>query len=261
MPYRRSSRSRSTRRRRSVSRSTRRRTFSRARSRSTFKSRSRSRRFSRKVGTPSFSIQTGRLPFARGGFYRFPYSDSFAISADGNTGTSVIQSYYTLNGPHDPLVNIGGQQPIQWDQVRVMYQKYIVHKADVTVVFNNPLYDGLLVGFRVRSVNNTVPTSGRTLADIGEMDNTRSLWINNTGSQSRTFKFSVNPWNVAGLTRDQYLNDRQDYQAATNVNPSWICYLEPFALHSVAGETNVVRCTVRIVYHVQFMEGITVLDI
>jgi len=212
------------------------------------------------LGAPSYSVQTGRLPFARGGLYRLPYSDSFALSANGTTGLSVVNSTFTLNGPYDPLIQIGGMQPLQWDQVAFMYQKYIVHKAVCTVTFNNPTYDGLLVGLRVRSVNNTVTTAGRTIAEIKEMDNTRSVWVNNTGNQTRSFKFHIRPWDIAGLSKLQYLCDRQDYQAAINTNPSWICYLEPFALHSVAGEDNLVRCTVRIVYYVQFMEGVTKLD-
>jgi len=273
MPKRRYSRSRS--------RSVRRRTFSRSSSRLRTRSGSRSysvsgywrrnssgqsvhtrlnTKHSWALGSPSYSIQTGRLPFARGGLYRLPYSESFAINADGTTGLSAINSTFALNGPYDPLVQIGGMQPLQWDQVAFMYQKYIVHKAVCTVTFNNPAQDGLLVGIRVRSVNNPVTTPNRTIAEIKEMDNTRSTWVNNSGSQTRAFKFTVRPWDIAGLTKVQYMCDRQDYQAAINTNPSWFCYLEPFALATVAGETNIVRCTVRIVYYIQFMEGQTKLD-
>lgn len=277
MPYRRNSRSRSRSRsvgrRRSVSRSS----FPRAGATSFAYSGSKRYSVGRKayvktkqfsfrrnhtwaLGAPSLSVQTGRLPFARGGLYRLPYSESFAISALGTTGLSTVSSTFALNGPYDPLVQIGGMQPLQWDQVSFMYQKYIVHKAVCTVTFNNPNYDGLLVGIRVRSVNNPVTTSGRTIAEVKEMDNTRSVWVNNTGNQTRSFSFTVRPWDIAGLTKVQYMCDRQDYQAAINTNPSWFCYLEPFALHTVAEETNVVRCTVRIIYFIQFMEGQTKLD-
>nr|QBX89311.1 capsid protein [Apis mellifera virus-14] len=274
MPYRRSSRSRS--------RSVRRRRFSRSSSRR-FRSRSSSysvsgykvrraggpgyrntqtpTKHSWALGSPSYSVQTGRLPFARGGLYRLPYSESFAIGADGTTGLSAVSSTFALNGPYDPLVQIGGMQPLQWDQVAFMYQKYIVHKAVCTVTFNNPQQDGLLVGIRVRSVNNPVSTSNRTIAEIKEMDNTRSTWVNDSGNQTRIFKFTVRPWDIAGLTKVQYMCDRQDYQAAINTNPSWFCYLEPFALATITGEINVVRCTVRIVYYIQFMEGQTKLDV
>lgn len=279
MPYRRSSRRRSFRRRRSVSGSRWTRPYYFAASASGprgARGPTSSRRYStgnfgstykrygthssRALGAPSYSVQTGRLPFARGGLYRLPYSESFAIGSDGTTGLSSISSTFTLNGPYDPLIQIGGMQPMQWDQVSFMYQKYIVHKAVCTVTFNNPAYDGLLVGLRVRSVNNTVTTSGRTIAEIKEMDNTRSAWVNNTGNQTRSFKFTVRPWDIAGLSKLQYLCDRQDYQAAINTNPSWICYLEPFALHTISGETNLIRCTVRVVYFIQFMEGVTKLD-
>lgn len=211
-------------------------------------------------GAPSIAVQTGRLPFARGGLYRLPYSESFAISASGTTGVTVVPNAFVLNGPYDPLVAIGGLQPMQWDQVAFMYQKYIVHKAKCTVTFNNPLYDGALVGLRVRSDQNAITTQGRTIAEVKEMDNTRSKWVNNTGNQTRSFSFTVRPWDIAGLSRVQYMCDRQDYQAAVNTNPTWKCWLEPFMLHTVAGEDNVIRCTVRIIYYVQFMEGQTKLD-
>lgn len=206
-------------------------------------------------------MQTGRLPFARGGYYRLPYSESFAISADGTTGTSTINNTYVLNGPYDPYTGLGGMQPLQWDQIAFMYQKYLVRKAAITITFNNPTADGLLVGIRVRTNNNTVSTSGRTIAEVKEMDNTRSRWVNNTGNQTRTFRANVYPWQIAGLTKLQYLTELS-YQSPVNQNPTvWSCLLEPFALHTVAGETNVVRCTVRIVYYIQFMEGITKLDV
>lgn len=212
------------------------------------------------LGAPSYSVQTGRLPFARGGLYRLPYSESFAISPDGTTGLSTVGTTFALNGPYDPVIQIGGMQPMQWDQVAFMYQKYVVHKAVCTVVFNNPVYDGLLVGIRVRSNQNAVVTSGNTIAEIKEMDNTRSAWVNNTGNQTRSFKFTIRPWDIGGLSRLQYLCDRQDYQAAINTNPAWLCILEPWALHTIASEVNLVRCTVRIVYYIQFMEGQTKKD-
>lgn len=217
--------------------------------------------YSGAFGAPSISMQTGRLPFARGGYYRLPYSESYAISASGTTGTATVANTYVLNGPYDPRFQIGGGQPMQWDQISFMYQKYIVHKAIVTVTFNNPLYDGMLVGFRVRSSANPTLTSGRTIAELMEMDNTRSKWVNNTGSQTRIFKFSLHPWDIAGLTRLQYMTELS-YMASVGQNPTlWSCFLEPFALHTVAGEDNTVRANVRIIYYIQFMEGQSVLDV
>jgi len=141
-----------------------------------------------------------------------------------------------------------------------MYQKYIVHKAVCTVTFNNPLYDGMLVGFRVRTSANPLITSGRTIAEVMEMDNTRSQWVNNTGSQTRTFKFTVRPWDIGGMTRLQYLTELS-YTAAVGQNPSlYQVFLEPFAIHTIFGEDSTIRANVRIVYYVQFMEGQTVLD-
>lgn len=211
-------------------------------------------------GAPSYSIQTGRLPFSRGGLYRLPFSESYAITADGTTGTASVANTYVLTGPYDPRFQIGGDQPIQWDQVAARFQKYQVNKAVCTITFNNPVYDGALVGFRVRSSNNSVVTQGRQISEIKEMDNTRSKWVNNTGNQTRTFKCVIRPWNIMGLSKLQYKSELS-YQSLTTANGAATqVLLEPFLLHTIASEVNLIRCTVRIVYYIQFMEGITVLD-
>lgn len=209
-------------------------------------------------GRPSQSIQTGRLPFTASGFYRLPYSESFPISSNGTTGTSVVVYQYGLNAPYDPRTNLGGGQPIQWDQVASYYERYWCWGAKVTVTFSNPDYDGMLVGFRIRGSTNAVATSGLTIAEIKEVENTRSRWIHNTGNQTTVFKAYVRPWHILGITKAQYNN--LEFSAQTSSVPTVQPILEPFALHSVAEQTATVRCTVRIVYYIQMTNKQTVLD-
>lgn len=211
-------------------------------------------------GAPSISKQTGRLPFTTGGLYKLPFSESFAITANGTLGTAAITYQYGLSGPYDPRINLGGMQPIQWDQVSPMYERYWVWGAKVTVTFNNPSNDGMLVGFRIRGSTNTLATSGLTIAEIKETELTKSRWVNNSGNQTRVFKAYIRPWQILGITKTQYNN--LEYSAQTTAVPTVQPVLEPFALHTVTGEdAATIRCTVRIVYYIQMTNKISVLDV
>lgn len=221
--------------------------------------RSAGRNQSSAFGAPSIGIQTGRLPFANMGYYRLPYTESFAISASGTTGLSSLGYTYRMTSPYDPRVETGGAQPMQFDLISPAFERYWVRGAKFTITFSNPLYDGALVGFRVRaSTNSTVSTSGRTIAELKELDLTRSRWIHNTGNQTTVFKGFIHPWDIIGITKAQYNN--LEYSSAMNNNPSVGVIIEPFLLHSVAGEDNTIRCTVSIKYYLQMTNRFSFLD-
>lgn len=208
----------------------------------------------------SVNVQTGRLPFSTQGFYKFPYSESYAITSNGSDGVSTFGYSYNLTGPYDPRLELGGLQPIQWDQVYPQYERYWVRGAKVSVTYSNPSHDGALVGVRVRSsTNTTIATSGRTVDELKELESTRSRWIMNTGNQVANFSFYVRPWEVIGIGKMQYGNI--EYSSQTNNNPQVYPVLEPFVLHSVAEQVLTIRCTVRITYYVQMTNKLSVKDV
>lgn len=211
-------------------------------------------------GAPSINVQQGRLPFANVGIYKLPFSESFALTADGSTGLSNVNYSYRLNSVYDPRYQIGGGQPMQFDYLvgPFLNGRYWVRGVKFTVTFSNPDYDGMLVGFRVRASTNGVTTSGRTIAEVKEMDLCKSRWIHNTGNQTVSFSHYLKPWNVFGVTKGQYNN--YEYSAAVTANPDQELLLEPFAIHSVTGQEAVIRCTVSIRYYVQLTNRTTVLD-
>lgn len=216
---------------------------------------------SQAFGAPSVGIQTGRLPFANMGYYRLPYTDSFAITADGDTGLSAITYAYNLCSVYDPNTSIGlGQgQPLQYDLIKNAFERYWCRAAKVTITFSNASQSGGLCGFRIRNSTNVgATTDGRTIAEIKEMDLTRSKWINTQGENVRTFKFFIRPWQIMGVTKAQYNN--LEYSAQTNASPTAYVVLEPFFLHTVSGQTNTIRCTVNIKYYVQMTNRQTILD-
>lgn len=206
------------------------------------------------------TINTRGLPFGNHAIFKLPYSESFAISASGTSGLTAVGYTYRLNGPYDPRFNLGGGQPIQWDLIAPAYKQYQVISARFTVTFSNPLYDGMFIGFRVKQYGNTITTAGRTIEEVKEMENTRSRWVNNTGSQVVTFTETVRPHHLLGINWYQY-QDLGSYGSLINNTPGGEVTLEPFALHTVSGEDSVIRCTVRIDYIIHFYGKQTVLDV
>lgn len=217
--------------------------------------------YSMAFGAPSINFQQGRLPFSNMGMYRLPYSESYALTANGTTGLSAVGYTYRLNSVYDPRVDLGGGQPMQWDYLvgPFLNGRYWVRGAKFTVTFSNPDYDGMLVGFRIRASSNGTTTSGRSIAEVKEMDLTRSRWIHNTGNQTTSFSHYVRPWDIFGVTKSQY--DNYEYSVGVTENPNQQIYLEPFALHSVSGQEATIRVTVSIKYYIQLTNRTTVLDV
>lgn len=226
---------------------------------------SRTRRQIRKYGRsnmlvpkPSVSIQRGYLPIQKEGYFKFPYTESFAITASGTAGTAVVNYQYRITGPRDPRYNLGGYQPDQWDQISIFYERYWVLGAYITVTFSNPDHDGLLVGFRMRATTDATATHGLYIEDVRSARDTRTGWIMNTDKQYKTFSGYVKPWDLLGTTRAQYMNLVYSSQISTVPNPDIL--IEPFALHTVAEENCTVRCTIKIQYYVHMTNGQTKFD-
>lgn len=205
------------------------------------------------------TMQEGALPFNSQGLFRLPFAENFAISADGTLGTSVVTYAYSGNGPYDPRIQIGGGQPIQWDDISPLYERYWVHYCKVSVIFSNPTHDGMVCGVRVRTNVNSVATTGRTIDELAEMDLCKQKRINNSGKQVTSFNFTLKPYQIIGITKGQYNNLEYSGLVASS-NPAVQPYIEPYACHTVAGETGVIRCYVKVTYYIQMTNKITSLD-
>lgn len=203
----------------------------------------------------SVQYQKGYLPFAQKFMVRLPYVENYAISADGTTGLTSVQNTFSLNNLFDPRYNVGGHQPLQYDSISPAYERVWCWGAKVVLTFSNPTYDGMYVGYRVRGNTNSVVTTGQNLEYIQEMRESKIKPLNGSGSQTCQFKFYVDNPKVLGVTKGQYNN--LEYSHPVNNNPAVLVWLEPFALHSVSGETGVVRCNVNITYYAQMTNPIS----
>jgi len=207
------------------------------------------------MGGTAPSVQRGYLPFGRQYFAKLPYVENFAISASGTTQLSATQYTYVSNSVYDPRYETGGHQPLQYDYLAAVYERVWVHGAKVTLTFSNPTHDGMWVGYRCRAATNSVATSGQNLEYVQEMRDSIIKPCNNTGSQTKTFTFYVPNYRLFGITKTQYTN--LEYSHVINAAPTAFGVIEPFAIHTVVGETGVIRCNIKITYFCQFTNPIT----
>lgn len=201
------------------------------------------------------TIQRGYLPLGHTYWAKLPYVDNFAISADGTTGLSSTDLTYAANDPWDPQFSAGGHQPMQWDVMAAHYERVWCWGCHVTMTFSNPSADGMYVGYRCRNATDGVSTVNQTLSHIQEIRNCALRPINNTGSQVTTFKFYVSNPKLFGILKSQYSNIT--YSSTTNNHPGAFNLIEPFAIHTVAGQTGVIRCNIKLIYHCQFTNPIS----
>ncbi len=192
-------------------------------------------------------MQRGYLPFGREYVGRLPYSESFAITANGSTGLSAI-GYTFRNSLYDPRVQVGGHQPLQYDTLSTLYGTYSITQIDYEVTFSNPDADGMMVGLRARSSLNSVVTSGQTIDYLTEMGDSLLRPLNNTGSQVQTFRGSLPVDRVLGVPKSTLRTLYYQEDASGNL-PTYQALLEPFAVHTVAEANATCRCTVKLILH------------
>ncbi len=128
-----------------------------------------------------------------------------------------------LNSLYDPVVAVGGNQPIPFDQWAAMFNRFRVIHCKITVEFTSlTLPAGASqVGFSLCAVN-ALPTDTRAWA-VQPYTKTRMMSMNNAINGYRRLSYSVVPWDVLGLTRQQYMDD-MDYSHSAAGNPSRMLY-------------------------------------
>lgn len=54
---------------------------------------------------------------------------------DVEAGGAAVSKFYRANGPYDPVVAVGGHQPMGYDQMSLLYNHYVVLGAKLTATF------------------------------------------------------------------------------------------------------------------------------
>lgn len=180
--------------------------------------------------TPQPGRQIGYLPFAQTMRVRLPWVWSSGLTSPTLGAGSI---YYRLNSLFDPDNAVGGHQPMQYDQLcPAVYQSYIVYGCKVEIEYNNPLSDGLYVGYGVYNSAINTGGAGLKLDHLGERRDITMRPLNNTGSQVTKFSIYVPLHTVMQQSKEQYMTDLANNGAAYNANPASAPLLELLALSS-----------------------------
>jgi hypothetical protein len=163
-----------------------------------------------------------------------------------------VGAYYTyaLTNLFDPNFTAVGTQPVSFDEWATMYRRFRVLANQVEVTFvcntNAPVEVGYFLS--------TAPTLPASIFSwpVQSRGNSATLSYNTGGNAVRTFRFKVLPWDILGLTRQQYMDD-MDFSHSNSAGPSRTCYMHLFTSAYLAAVANVVH-TVKMKYSVELSE-------
>lgn len=197
---------------------------------------------------PSVAVQRGSSLFPATYLTRLKYAENTYVSASGTTGLTALGFTYRLNDMYDPRLDVGGNQPLEYDAMAAIYNHVITYSAKITMEFSNPSHDGMYVGYRIRPQTDGTGTAALTLDAIQEKQWTKCRPLNNTGKQTCSFSVYVPISQVFGITKVQYA-EIETYGHQVGTDPVLNALLEPFACHTVAGETATVRINTKITFY------------
>lgn len=208
----------------------------------------------REIGKQSKRTQKSVDIFPRTWFVKFKFAESSFINPVATGALSSIGNQYSLNNSFDPRYNLGGAQPLWYDQVMPYYERLWDHCVKVELIFSNPTEDGMYCGYRVRPTTNATTTSGKDFNYLQQMDLTEMKPINNTGSQTVKFSFFLKNYKAVGITKDQYHN--LEYSHTAVGSPGVNVLLEPFAFSTVSDST-AIRYDLKITYFSELTNRVT----
>lgn len=179
--------------------------------------------------------------------FKFMYSDTYTLNP-GVSGVGATQ-VMRLSSLHDPDFTGVGHQPLHYDQIYNMYERYQVYKVDFEVVFASAVSDQVLgVAYRCSDKSDTSTDPRLVLENgLGEF----SLIGGNGGIGVKSYRGSVNICDIHGVTARQYMaND--DYGAAFGSNPTEEVYLHLFVDGADVDQGDV-KVRIRLTYHAKLM--------
>ncbi|AXH76586.1 MAG: capsid protein [Circoviridae sp.] len=175
------------------------------------------------------------------------YSDTYNPS---NVANTITWTQFRLGGIFDPDYLIGGHQPMGFDQLAVIYGRYIVTGCKVIIegrfrssnMDTNPICANLLIG-AAPLANMVLPT---TLSIANE---SRQYWTR-TYSDQEAVRFSkyFNLAKINGCTKQQYMIE-ENYTGANNADPQKNTLLNIGFVPTGSEVTNF-QHTVTLVYYV-----------
>lgn len=176
---------------------------------------------------------------------------------ENNLNVTTIPEYYTYsaNGLFDPNITGVGHQPMGYDQLTSMYNRYIVMGGKIEIDFWSQSLDqlyGVYVGVKLDDDTSFI----QDCATLQESSNVRYKWMSMQGDNSQSRKKVVMYFSPKKMAKVKNIFDnRGNLGAAVGANPT-----EQYYWHIWAGTTNdntdlnAIYYRARITYIVQFDE-------
>lgn len=193
------------------------------------------------------------------------YDEIFNLSSVANQAYLQPTYKFGLNCLFDPYLPLGGNSPNGYTKLLGTggtpgpYARYKVLGGLLTVTLFDPSIDtGAVVGMAIHdpvSYGATNTIGGLTYSQIKAMTNTKTQFVSNTGSQTRTIKQKFSIQQLSSLTKVQFNADLGNFTGAYNGNPASIVMFEIGLLDTRAGAAAVtMQASITIDYFVELYD-------
>lgn len=175
------------------------------------------------------------------------YADSLDLD-NTSGGTTLASAIFRLNGLYDPNYSGVGHQPMGYDQLTPLYQRYLVRGVKVIVTGKGTTganSDSVVLAIQGRPINSL--TSYPTSPSMALEDRMTSVVpIDN----DKSFKFA-RYFDIAKMwgTSRNHLEGEQDFSSSNNTNPQKECYLS-IGVGSHSGLASRFIGSIKLIYYV-----------
>ncbi len=178
-------------------------------------------------------------------FCKLKYTDVETISGTGVTGDMV----YRINSLFDPNFTGVGSQPLSFDQLSAVYQKYLVLRCDWEVTATNLNSTAAFI----TAVPTDVTVSGSSMQSLSEIKRsvTKALSINSGGAATVVLRGSVD---MSDLHGQLDIDSDPDEYSLVSTNPQDVAYLTIRAADYTTATSISVGLRVVLTYYAVFKE-------
>lgn len=167
------------------------------------------------------------------------------------TGFTKLQQY-RANSLYDPDLTGVGHQPMGYDQLKILYNRYRVDAVHYTITVSNRVSEQLIIG--------VLPTNGATPSTLGEaLEQPRTKFMalapNGSGDSTKTLSGWISLKDVAAASGSMYKNDDR-YQSGVDANPAEAIELNIFSSTATGSSTLLYDISVMLTYKVSMFDRI-----
>lgn len=192
------------------------------------------------------NIGNGSSPIPQTYKTRLVYFDQNTLTG---AGASVPASYgYGLNNLFDPDFSGSGTQPLFYDQLSAMYNKYRVYSAKITLTLSNETEETCMCVF-VPTIANT-PGTNPEVAAMQRMAANVTLGPKSGGNGVKIIRRQV-PFSKVWGVDSRAIHSEDDFAALVTGSPNNVVYGWVMA-RNIGTTTVIVRYTIKITYQVDF---------